>query len=249
MTLYLHTLPYHRRTVVMVKVAIAGATGHIGSQLVEALAAGKKHDIIVLSRAPNPLDETFRSLGAELRPISYSDPASLEKALAGVHTVVSTIFSLDPDVLLNCQLALLDAAKRTGVKRFVPSEFNVLGKHDDPIEMYRPKAHVSDAVRKSGLEYTLFENGIYMNYLATGTPGLGPASPINFVVNVGECTADIPGTGEEGVAYTRVQDIARFVAASLDLEKWPEVSRMAGEMTTYNKIVAQAETIRGASAA
>lgn len=67
-----------------------------------------------------------------------------------------------------------------------------------------------------------------------------------MVINVEKCTAEIPGDGEAKVAYTALEDIGAFVAASLDLPKWPDVSRMAGDLKSYNEIVALAEAIRGA---
>ena len=36
-----------------------------------------------------------------------------------------------------------------------------------------------------------------------------------------------------------------FVAASLELPKWPEISRIKGDRMTWNEVVALAETIRG----
>lgn len=67
-----------------------------------------------------------------------------------------------------------------------------------------------------------------------------------MVINVEKCTAEIPGDGEAKVAYTSLEDIGAFVAASLDLPKWPEIGRMAGDLKSYNEIVALAEAIRGA---
>lgn len=227
----------------MVKVAVAGATGQVGRSLVESILSSRKHELIVLSRsASNP---ALKALGVTIVPISYTDPTSLDRALAGVHTVISTISSPDRDTFVSCHVALLDAAKRMGVQRFAPSEFNISRVPNDPATLYAPKAVVAEIVRKSGLEYTFYETGLFMNFLACGTPGQGLADKLNFVVNVGEGTAKIPGDGEAMVAYTRLEDIGAFVAASLDLPKWPEVSRMAGDVKTYNEIVALAEAARG----
>ncbi|KAJ3550898.1 hypothetical protein NM688_g4974 [Phlebia brevispora] len=227
----------------MVKVAIAGGTGHLGLCIAESIVAGKKHEVIVLSRSASNPD--LERLGVKVVQVSYTDPSSLDRALAGVHTVIASIFSFDPDAIISPQLALLGASVRSGVKRFAPSEFNAAKLYDKAITMYVPKLTVEEAVRKSGLEFTLYECGSFMNYLADGTPGLGRANSMKFVLDVEACTAEIPGDGNIGVALTRIEDIGEFVAASLDLEKWPEVSQMAGDVKTHNQMVSIAEAVRG----
>lgn len=152
----------------MTKVAVAGGASHFGRIIVESILANGTYEVIVLSRSPS--NQTLESLGAKVVPVSYTDPASLDHALTGVHTVISTLFSPDPDTFISSHIALLEAAKRSGVKRFAPSEFNVVGIPNDPIDMYAPKAVVAEAVRKSGLEYTLYETGLFMNFLAGGGP-------------------------------------------------------------------------------
>ena len=69
---------------------------------------------------------------------------------------------------------------------------------------------------------------------------------LKIVVDVEKCSALIPGDGNKPVAFTRGEDVGAFVAASLDLQKWPEVSTMAGDVKTWNEVVALAEAVRGA---
>ena len=227
----------------MVKVAIAGGTGHLGRFLVDGILAVQKHELIVLSRSPSP---ALEKLGVKVVVVSYGDPSSLEAALKGVHTLISTISLPEGNALVAVHLALLDAAKRAGVRRFIPPEFGVQGVPNDPIEFFRFKAKISQAVRESGLEYTLFQNGYVMNYLAAGTKGMGYFTGSRFVVDVQNHTATLPGDGTSSLVYTRVEDIAAFVAALLDLSEWPETSQVIGDLMTWNDLVALAESIRGA---
>ena len=227
----------------MVKVAIAGGTGHTGLHIVEGIVESGKHDIVVLSRkSTHPV---LVALGVPIITVSYDDPASLKQALQGVHTVISTISGLTPDAMTVPQLALLDAAAKAGVKRFAPSEFGTRSIPDNPVELYRDKWPVLEAVRRSGLEYTVFEIGIFMNTLASGTPGVGHLPPVKFIFDVEGCRATIPGDGSAHIVYTRVEDVGRFVAASLDLEAWTEVSQIRGDRKTYNEVIKLAEEARG----
>ena len=68
----------------------------------------------------------------------------------------------------DAQLTLIEAAKEAGAKRFAPSEY-ALSTYDN-LDLYAGKAAVWEALRVSGLEYTRFFCGIFMNTLGTGTP-------------------------------------------------------------------------------
>ena len=228
----------------MVKVAVAGGTAGAGLHIVEAIAATGKHDVVVLSRKTEP--SQVESLGAKLITVSYDDPASLLAALDGVHTVIVTINGFDTASTIEPQLALIDAALKAGVKRFAPSEFLTRSKPDDPISLFSLQWPVEEAVAKSGLEYTFFQNGIFMNYLASGTSGMGYLlKPYKFLFDMENCKAGLPGDGSRHVVYTQVEDVAKFVAESLDLAKWPEVSQMRGDRMTLNEILRLGEETRG----
>ena len=223
----------------MVKVAIAGGASNIGRHIVEEILATKKHTVVVLSRSAS--HSGLEALGAQIAAVDYANHASLTAALAGVYTVISALSILDPTP----QLVLLDAAVKAGVTRFAPSEWATRSIPDNHIEWFRGKWTVAEAVRKSGLEYTIFETGIFMNYLAVGTPGLGHLKPIKFLFDVENGTAQIPGDGSAYMVYTSAEDVGKFVAASLDWEKWPEYSQMIGDRLTLSEVLKLAEAVRG----
>ena len=228
----------------MVKVAVAGGTGGLGLHVVEGIVEAGNHEVVVLSRkSTHPVLE---ALGVPVIAVSYDDPVALTRALEGVHTVISTIAGTTEDTLIKPQLALLDAAVTAGVKRFAPSEFSARSRPDHPVESLRVKWPVVEAVKKSGLEYTIYENSIFMNYFATGTAGVGHVYPARFTVDVESCTATLPGDGSAYIVYTRLEDIGKFVAASLDLEKWPELSQMRGDRIRLSEILRLAEEVRDA---
>lgn len=116
-------------------------------------------------------------------------------------------------------------------------------------ELYEPKKPVWEAVKASGLEYTNFATGIFMNTYVTGTPrgqteALEGLRPWNFVINMKDGTADIPGDGNAKVTMTTMGDVGKFVTAALDLEKWEEEMGMVGETLTYNEAVKIAEEVQ-----
>jgi len=63
--------------------------------------------------------------------------------------------------------------------------------------------------------------------------------------DIENCAATLPGTGDDKVVFTEATDVEKFAAAALELENWPERCSMAGDIISYNEIVALAEKIRG----
>lgn len=227
----------------MVKVALAGATGGLGATILSAILDTRKHEVIVLSRSPNP---SLTAKGVEVRPVSYTDHASLTTALRDVHTVLSTIGSSNQDETRESQLAIIAAAKEAGVKRFAPSEYAIRDYKD--WDFYAGKIPVLEATKASGMEYTQFTCGLFMNYLGTGTPKgktemLSGLRPWNFVIDNKAGTADLPGDGNSKLTFTRLQDVGKFVAAALDLDRWEDEMGMVGSTMSYNEVIDAIEKV------
>lgn len=81
---------------------------------------GRKHTPIVLSRSSKPIPDNPH---VEVRVVDYSNHSTLVSALQDIHTVIVTLVSPDLKEIVVSQLALLEAAKEAGVKRFAPSEW------------------------------------------------------------------------------------------------------------------------------
>ena len=221
----------------MVKVAIAGATSGFGTIVLSAVIYTRKHEVLVLSRSPNP---SLTAGGVDVRPVSYTDHASLTTALHGVHTVLSVIASFNTDEMRESQLAIVAAAKEVGVERFAPSEYAI--KNHGDWDLYARKIPVWEAKKASGIEYTQLTCGIFMNTLGTGTPkgkteALGGLRPWTFIINMKAGTADLPGDWNSKLTFTRTQDIEKLVAAALDLDRWEEEMGMVESTMSYNEVV------------
>ena len=124
-------------------IAILGATGHLGTQLLAALAKHPRHkslDIRILTR-PSPWPtEVDPNLRVSVYPIQYGTRdthEALQRALRGVDVVVSTVgddsglSSRDVKSIaelpgFKAQDAVAKAAKVAGVRLFVPSSVLLL---------------------------------------------------------------------------------------------------------------------------
>ncbi len=167
----------------------------------------------------------------------------LSKSL--VHTVIVCLISID-DSFIQSQINLLDACLEAKVKRFAPSEFSAKTGPNTVIQFVRElKIPVREKVKASGIEYTLFNTRAFMDYFAS--PQRASPSLNNLIIGVdfNKGEADIIGTGDEPFCTTRSEDVGRFVAAALDLDKWDEQLGMMGSRTTWNELIKLGEQVRG----
>jgi nucleoside-diphosphate-sugar epimerase len=229
----------------MVTVAVAGGGGGIGSDIVQAILKTNKHEVIVLSRSSQPL---LTKQGVDVKIVDYGSVEQLEVTLRGVHTVISCMAAYGTNSTA-AELALLEAAKKAHVARFVPSEWN--SPCHDVVDLYLGKEIVWKAVQSSGLEYTRFINGLWMNVwgpccVRDEEEALGAYKDRPpFAIDLKAGTAIIPGDPSQKMVLTKTQDVGRFVAAALDLSSWEPESRIAGDTLTFTEVIQLVKNICG----
>jgi hypothetical protein len=244
----------------MPSVVIAGGTSvGLGASLTRGiLSLAPDWDPIILSRKSSSIPAWLSPLVAngsvKVRHVEYQDHASLVKALYGAHTVISVLLAAD-ETWYSTQIALLNAAKDARAKRFAPSEFGVGDRATPHIDALKGNQRVWKACEDSGLEWTRYENGIFMNYLGFATKEdvraealAGREVESEWCYYVTKQRAEIP-VKEDGsfpqISMTSVEDVGKFVAKSLDLEKWEPTSSMVGQTLRMDEVVHIAEKVLG----
>ena len=228
----------------MVVTAIAGGATRVGLHIIKAILNTKKHKVILLSRSNQP---DLAKLEIDIRIVDYGSTQELKRGLAGVHTVISCISPYGTDST-SAELNLLQGAKEAGVVRFVPSEW--AADCHDVVDLYSEKEIVWQAVQSSGLEYTRFINGLWMNVWGPGCikdekEALAGYEGPAFAIDLRAGTATFPGDGSNKVVLTTIQDIGRFVAASLELPKWQPESRIVGDKLSFIDVALLVKEICG----
>ncbi|KAK1237170.1 hypothetical protein MKX07_006049 [Trichoderma sp. CBMAI-0711] len=221
-------------------IAVAGGTGSFGRTLVDELKKSPVYSVIVLARkVPEQQDEE-----APVIAVDYGNVVETAQKLASnnVEVIISTISVMDA-ASGAAQVNLVKAASQSGtVKRFISSEWGA--PHTPASPIYQVREDTIIELRKTNLEWTRVANGYFMDYY--GYPHVKTyLQPLFFVVDVPSKAAAIPGTGDEVLAFTYTQDVAKFTVASLSLPKWDEVTYIYGERSTFNKLLALAEEARG----
>jgi nucleoside-diphosphate-sugar epimerase len=107
-------------------IVVVGAAGKLGRLLVHSLLQHPSVRVRALVRDPRK-PEVASLAGDRVELVAFdavaaSDP-SRAAAVSGAYAVVSTLQG-GPEVIIDAQLALLQAAKAAGVRRFIPSNYS-----------------------------------------------------------------------------------------------------------------------------
>jgi NAD(P)H dehydrogenase (quinone) len=145
-------------------ILITGATGHIGSAVIQQLLTQlPARRIAALVRDPAKAAH-LQARGVSLRVGDYRNPASLEQALQGVEKVLLVSGGGDADGLQQHQ-NVVDAAKAAGVGCLAYTSRAL----QDPASLTNELMHrhfqTEDYIRASGLSYVLFRNILYLDSL------------------------------------------------------------------------------------
>ncbi|KAF2438273.1 NAD(P)-binding protein, partial [Karstenula rhodostoma CBS 690.94] len=231
----------------MVKIALAGGSGDVASEIIEVLVTTQKHDIIVLSRSSKPKREA--PTGVTLVTVNYDDAEQLVHALQGVHTILSFI-SEGEDPQSPMQRKLIDAAVRAGVQRFAPSEWGP--SKLDHLDWYAYKGATREYLKeinkdKKILEYTLFQPGFFLNYLTYPHASTKHLHLMDTPFNLNDRRfITLRGADESRVNWITVQDVAQMVAKAIDYEgEWPIDGGIKGTEISMGNLVLLGEKIRG----
>ena len=193
-------------------ILVVGATGLLGGEICRQLsAAGHPVRALVRPTSNESRVEDLRVLGAELATGDLKDGASLETACRGAEVVIttaSTTLSRQPDDTIASvdqegQLRLIEAAKASGVSRFVYISYSGNQVIDCPLTT--AKRTVEQTLRDSGLTYTILRPSYFMEVWLS--PALG------FDAARGQ--ARVYGSGRAPISFISFNDVARFVVISL----------------------------------
>jgi len=139
---------------------IVGASGHLGEAVLPEFLKSSLQ-VSVLAR---PDSKASFPEGVTIIRASTSNATELEAALKGQDAIVSLLSDV------GIQEALLEAAKKAGVKWFVPSEFG----HDTsdplvmdlPIPLFKAKDDFRKKLDESGLGWTGIIPGMFFDWVS-----------------------------------------------------------------------------------
>ena len=178
---------------------ITGATGKVGQELVEQLAA-QNVEFRALAHSPASAQK-LRAQGIETVEGDIAKPDTFAAALQDVdHLFLLT--SGGPNQV-EVENGVVDAAKQAGVRHIV--KLSVFGADpQSPVLLTRPHALVEQHIRNSGLDYTILRpNSFMQNFAVNDAPTIKAQGAIYSSVNEGR------------ISHVDTRDIAAVAVAAL----------------------------------
>ena len=149
------------------KIAVTGASGHLGRLVIEALLdrGMDAADIVALVRDPDKVADS----GVEVRIADYTEPSTLDAALAGIDRLLLISGSAVGQRVAQ-HSNVIDSAKDAGVE-FV-AYTSILRAADSPLLLAAEHRATEERLEASGLTYALLRNGWYWENYTSDLAGV-----------------------------------------------------------------------------
>jgi uncharacterized protein YbjT (DUF2867 family) len=218
-------------------VVLAGATGHLGGLIARALKdRGAKVRAVVRPLTPLGKLTELRRIGAEVFEADFARPDQMARACDRGSCVVSALAG-PRDTIVDAQAALLNAAVRCGVPRFIPSDF-AIDFYKMPDGYNRSLDHrreFSRILETAPIASTSILNGMFTALLADQAPFI--------LTRVHRVTYwEKP---DQPMDFTTIEDTARFTAAAALDAHTPRFLRVAGDVASARDLMAIASSVTG----
>jgi len=229
-------------------VLIVGGTGGLGENIVRGFLQPRYRGVFrthVLVRpdafanaAKKAVIDDFAEAGAIIRVGDLKDAAAAKAATAGIDAVVSAVNGAE---LVSSSLNLIQGAKESGVKRFIPSEFGFdwtaySDAKDYPTAVFKWKSTIKEAAVKAGLEWTLITTGAFHSYTTSQLFG--------YDLKAG--TVRFQGGPNVRLQATSRVDIGNLVPeVLLHPSSRNAVVRLAGDVLTLEQLAQRVEAVSG----
>jgi uncharacterized protein YbjT (DUF2867 family) len=191
------------------RILVVGATGQLGQVIARKLVASGT-PVRALARNAQALQAAVP--GAEIAAVDMRDVPKLTDACRGIDQIVATAnnnMGKGADSPSRIDLAayqnLCAAVRNTGVRRLVYVSFRGVSQ-DAPVDIFRIKWYVEDAIRRSGVPHVMLRPTAFMEIWIDGI----------IAKNIREKgVATIFGDGTRVSNYIAVDDVADFAVKIL----------------------------------
>lgn len=142
------------------KVLVTGATGKLGSKVVESLLKTiPANQLAVSVRNPEKAEE-LRSRGVEVRQGDFDHPETLDKAFAGIDRLLMISADGDNETRIRQHTNAVQAAERAGVKFIAYT--SLANATESKNLMAPPHVATEAAIIKTGIPYSFLRNNWYL---------------------------------------------------------------------------------------
>lgn len=214
------------------RMLVTGATGKLGSKVVETLLKSVPASQLVVSVRNPEKAEALRARGVEVRQGDFDHPETLDTAFAGIDRLLMISTDGDNETRIRQHTSAVAAAKRAGVKFIVYTSIANASKSTN----FLAPVHrtTEEAILKTGIPYSFLRNNWYLENEISGIQGVMAGAP--WVTSA--------GTGKVG--WVLQQDYADAAAAVLAGNGHENtVYELSGKPTTQEELAAAIGSVLG----
>ncbi len=188
-------------------ILVAGATSQPGRRLIPLLVE-RDYKVCALTRDACKL-ESVRSSGIEVVEGDLRQPDTLLRACEGADAVVSSVTAIGENLIKEVdeagQCALMETARRSGVKRFVL--ISVCGAaRNHPVDFFHMKFAAEEYLKSLSMEYTILRPTAFME---SWCARIG-------VQIMNDQPVTIFGNGKNPIGFISAEDVAKFILLALE---------------------------------
>ncbi|MFD0432613.1 SDR family oxidoreductase [Streptomyces chartreusis] len=180
---------------------VTGATGHLGTLIVDRLLERMSADRIGVSVRDVRKAAEFAERGVRVREGDFTEPDSLKHAFEDAERVLVVSAAIRGDAALTANSAAIDAAREAGAQRILYTSHQAASS----TSLFPPQqvhAATEEHLKRQGVPYTALRNGFYASTLT---------SYIDTALKTGTLAAPQDGP----VSWTAHEDLAEAAAVAL----------------------------------
>lgn len=183
------------------KILVTGATGKLGSKVVEAILKTLPASELAVSVRNAEKAEGLRARGVEVRQADFEHPETLDKAFEGIDRLLIISADGDNETRIRQHTNAVQAAERAGVKFIAYT--SLANATESKNLMAPPHVATEAAIIKTGIPYSFLRNNWYFENEIGSIQGVLAGAPW------------VTSAGEGKVGWALQQDYADAAAAVL----------------------------------
>jgi uncharacterized protein YbjT (DUF2867 family) len=210
-------------------ILVAGATGNLGGKIIKyLLATNATIKVVARESTDSEKIKNLQSKGIQVLQTDTNNADAMVDFLKGVDCVVSALAGLE-DVILGTQKALLDAAIKAGVPRFISSDYaidytNLVSGENRNLDWRRDFSKIID---NAAIKATSIFNGAFMDLLTKEMP----------LIMKKQKKILCWGNPDQKMDFTTTENIAHFTALAALADSTPRNLFISGSTMSSNDFV------------
>ena len=208
------------------KILVTGATGKLGTKVVEALLKTVPASQVAVSVRNPEKAESLRASGVEVRRGDFDEPDTLVSAFEGIDRLLIISTDGDNETRIRQHANAVAAAKKAEVKFIAYT--SVVNASESSLFLAEVHRLTEEAILKTGIPYTFLRNNWYLENESSSIQGVLAGNPW------------LTSAGSGKVGWALQQDYAEAAAAVLTGSGHENmVYELSGKLRSQEELVAE----------